>query len=126
MALISTSGPSEHLAETPLGHTALHDQVRAHALETFGEEAKALHWLNRPSHLWGVKPPPTSSRPNPRKWNANSSGSTTEFFCLIVYGLTRLRYSSLDGEGARRVGGRCNPIGIAAVYASEHVSLAIR
>ena len=26
-------------------------------METFGDEAKALHWLNRPSHLWGGKTP---------------------------------------------------------------------
>jgi uncharacterized protein (DUF2384 family) len=31
----------------------LRDQVLAHALETFGQEAKALHWLNRPNHLFG-------------------------------------------------------------------------
>ena len=67
MALISTSGPSEHLAETPLGHTALHDQVRAHALETFGEEAKALHWLNRPSHLWGSKTPADVLKTQPQE-----------------------------------------------------------
>jgi RES domain-containing protein len=39
--------------------------------------------------------------------------------------LTRQRYSALDGEGARRVGGRCNNIGTAAVYTSEHASLAV-
>jgi Protein of unknown function (DUF2384) len=66
-AKISTSGPSEHLPETPLGHTALHDQLRAHALETFGEEAKALHWLNRPSHLWGGKTPADVLKTQPQE-----------------------------------------------------------
>lgn len=32
--------------------------------------------------------------------------------------------TAFDGEGARRFGGRWNPIGIAMVYASEHLSLA--
>jgi hypothetical protein len=66
-AKISTSGPSEHFPETQLGHTVLHDQVRAHALETFGEEAKALHWLNRPSHLWGGKTPADVLKTQPQE-----------------------------------------------------------
>ncbi|HVY93244.1 MAG TPA: RES domain-containing protein [Bryobacteraceae bacterium] len=58
------------------------------------------------------------------------SGTRTDpdrsrYFCLIVYRLTRQRYSALDGEGARRVGGRCNKIGTPAVYTSEHASLAV-
>jgi uncharacterized protein (DUF2384 family) len=31
--------------------------VRSHVLETFGNESKAHHWLNRPSHIWGGKTP---------------------------------------------------------------------
>jgi len=31
----------------------------------------------------------------------------------------------LSGEGARRVGGRFNPVGIAAVYASDSIALAV-
>ena len=33
------------------------DRVRLHALETFGEEWKALHWLNRPNRLFAGKTP---------------------------------------------------------------------
>ncbi len=33
------------------------DQVRSHVFETFGEESKATHWLNRPNQLWGGKTP---------------------------------------------------------------------
>jgi uncharacterized protein (DUF2384 family) len=32
-------------------------EVESHALETFGDESKAVRWLNRPSHLWGGKTP---------------------------------------------------------------------
>jgi uncharacterized protein (DUF2384 family) len=35
----------------------LPDRVRVHALETFGQEAKAVHWLSRPNHLFGGKTP---------------------------------------------------------------------
>ncbi len=31
----------------------------------------------------------------------------------------------MDGEGARRVGGRCNEVGVAAVYTAAHLSLAV-
>ena len=31
----------------------------------------------------------------------------------------------MDGKGARLVGGRCNDIGVSAVYAAEHASLAL-
>lgn len=41
---------------TPRSPT-LSEQVRAHAFETFGQEAKAIHWLNRPNHLFGGKTP---------------------------------------------------------------------
>jgi len=41
-----------------------------------------------------------------------------------VFRIARRRYASPDGEGARRYGGRCNYIGIRAVYASQNVSLA--
>jgi len=44
---------------------------------------------------------------------------------LTVYRLTRRRYADLDGEGARRSGGRCNYIGTSAVYTSQFVSLAV-
>lgn len=37
--------------------SALRNQVRSHALETFGEESKAKHWLNRPNHLFSGKTP---------------------------------------------------------------------
>jgi len=32
-------------------------QVEAHALETFGSQAKASHWLNRPNPLFHGKTP---------------------------------------------------------------------
>lgn len=32
-------------------------RVHLHAFETFGEEAKAVHWLNRPNHLFGGRTP---------------------------------------------------------------------
>ena len=31
----------------------------------------------------------------------------------------------MSGQGARQVGGRFNPVGIAAVYASESIALAV-
>jgi uncharacterized protein (DUF2384 family) len=39
------------------GLPSLVDQVRAHALDTFGDEWKATHWFNRPSHLFGGRTP---------------------------------------------------------------------
>jgi len=33
------------------------DQIRKHAFDTFGTEAKALHWLHRPNHIFGGKTP---------------------------------------------------------------------
>ena len=35
----------------------IHDHVRSHVLETFGEESKATHWLNRPNHLFSGRTP---------------------------------------------------------------------
>lgn len=43
-----------------------------------------------------------------------------------LYRIVRSAYADrLDGEGARRYGGRWNPRGFPVVYASTHVSLAI-
>jgi RES domain-containing protein len=42
-----------------------------------------------------------------------------------VWRLARRAYSALDGEGARRAGGRWNSPGIAAVYTSSALSLAV-
>jgi uncharacterized protein (DUF2384 family) len=48
------SGPEQFpAADAPLTR----NQVRSHALETFGEESKANHWLNRPNHLFSGKTP---------------------------------------------------------------------
>jgi len=45
---------------------------------------------------------------------------------VILYRLARKRYATdLSGIGARKVGGRCNPPGTAAVYTAEHISLAV-
>ena len=33
------------------------DHLRAHVMETFGDEAKASHWLNRPNPLFAGKTP---------------------------------------------------------------------
>ena len=45
---------------------------------------------------------------------------------MILYRLARKRYATdLSGIGARKVGGRCNPPGTAAVYTAEHISLAV-
>jgi RES domain-containing protein len=41
-----------------------------------------------------------------------------------VWRLARAAYPALDGEGARRYGGRWNAPGIPVVYASTHLSLA--
>ncbi|MCO4098863.1 MAG: RES family NAD+ phosphorylase [Gemmatimonas sp.] len=43
---------------------------------------------------------------------------------MIVWRLTRGPYAALDGEGARRGGGRWNSVGTALVYASHALSLA--
>ena len=39
--------------------------------------------------------------------------------------MVRRKYADLSGEGARRVGGRFNPRGIAAVYTSESIALGV-
>jgi RES domain-containing protein len=44
---------------------------------------------------------------------------------MRVFRLTRARHAALDGEGARRYGGRWNSPGRRAVYASAHRSLAL-
>ena len=44
---------------------------------------------------------------------------------MIVYRLARAAYADLSGEGAKRAGGRYNPRGISAVYASQSISLAL-
>lgn len=43
---------------------------------------------------------------------------------MLVYRITRSLHQGLDGEGARRSGGRWNSPGIAVVYASETRALA--
>jgi RES domain-containing protein len=42
-----------------------------------------------------------------------------------VYRVCRARYARLDGEGARRVGGRWNSPGRAAVYMAQSIALAV-
>ena len=42
-----------------------------------------------------------------------------------VYRVCRARYARLDGEGARRAGGRWNSPGHAVVYMAESVALAV-
>jgi RES domain-containing protein len=44
---------------------------------------------------------------------------------MIVWRLARAVYPALDGEGARRHGGRWNEPGTPVVYTSEHLSLAV-
>ncbi|MBF6567845.1 MAG: RES domain-containing protein [Candidatus Binataceae bacterium] len=44
---------------------------------------------------------------------------------MTVWRLTRARYATLDGAGARQYGGRWNRRGHSVVYASEHLSLAV-
>jgi RES domain-containing protein len=46
---------------------------------------------------------------------------------MLVHRLVRARHAgtALDGEGARRVGGRWNPPGLALVYAASSLSLAV-
>lgn len=44
---------------------------------------------------------------------------------MILYKLSRTRYADdLSGEGARRAGGRWNPVGVPVVYAAGSVALA--
>lgn len=45
---------------------------------------------------------------------------------ITVYRLTTAQYANhLTGEGAKIYGGRWNPVGVAALYTSEFISLAI-
>ena len=44
---------------------------------------------------------------------------------MVVWRLARAVYPALDGEGARRRGGRWNEPGTPVVYTSEHLSLAV-
>lgn len=44
---------------------------------------------------------------------------------MIAWRLCRAPFLALDGEGARRYGGRWNAPGAAVVYASAHLSLAV-
>lgn len=44
---------------------------------------------------------------------------------MLVYRLCRAVHSKLDGEGALRYGGRWNSHGVAVVYTSSSLSLAI-
>lgn len=44
---------------------------------------------------------------------------------MIVWRVTRAVHAALNGEGARRAGGRWNPKGVAMVYTSAHLSLAV-
>ena len=43
---------------------------------------------------------------------------------MLVWRITRAVHAALDGEGARRVGGRWNSPGVAVVFTAEHLSLA--
>ena len=42
-----------------------------------------------------------------------------------VFRVCRARHARLDGEGARRVGGRWNSAGLAVVYMAQSVALAV-
>lgn len=50
---------------------------------------------------------------------------------LTAYRIVKAKYvasgvaAAFDGEGARRTGGRWNPVGIPMVYTSQHASLAV-
>jgi RES domain-containing protein len=42
-----------------------------------------------------------------------------------IFRVCRARHARLDGEGARRVGGRWNSAGRAVVYMAESIALAV-
>lgn len=44
---------------------------------------------------------------------------------MVVYRLCKRQHASLDGEGARLFGGRWNSRGVAAIYTSESLALAV-
>src|ERR1035438_4809132 len=44
---------------------------------------------------------------------------------MTSYRVVRRRYADLSGSGARLYGGRHNPPGIAAVYSSQSIALAV-
>jgi RES domain-containing protein len=44
---------------------------------------------------------------------------------MLAYRVTRERYMHLDGEGARKAGGRWNSPGFAMVYLSDSLALAV-
>src|SRR5882724_11221307 len=66
----------------------------------------------------------TAWRPD-RDEPQNDQSLPAPFPLLRCYRLTRRRYEVLDGEGARRVGGRWNSPGRAAIYAAEEPSLTV-
>lgn len=43
---------------------------------------------------------------------------------MQVWRITRAAHTALDGEGARRIGGRWNSPGVAVVFTATHLSLA--
>ena len=43
---------------------------------------------------------------------------------MLVWRITRAGHTALDGEGARRIGGRWNSPGVAVVFTATHLSLA--
>ena len=49
--------PDQSYPQSETNSGSYPDQIRQHALDTFGTEAKALHWLHRPNHLFGGKTP---------------------------------------------------------------------
>ena len=49
---------------------------------------------------------------------------TQVFTLMLVWRLARATYPALDGEGARRAGGRWNMPGTPMVYTAAHLSLA--
>jgi uncharacterized protein (DUF2384 family) len=53
----ATDNDSARATTGTLALPSLVDKVRAHALDTFGDEWKATHWFNRPSQLFGGKTP---------------------------------------------------------------------
>lgn len=44
---------------------------------------------------------------------------------MTCYRVVRRKFADLSGEGARRYGGRSNPIGIPAIYSAENIALAV-